>query len=101
MKSAVVDQSLSRIQYGGPFPQDDGSVMMQTALNYFIARRRWLLNVSFLLLLLSRKNNVIMHVPRSCRRPETPVGGTRYGTLILMLDIRKRSGYLEQHSLLF
>ena len=101
MKSAVVDQSLSRIQYGGPFPQDDGSVMMQTALNYFIARRRWLLNVSFLLLLLSRRNNVIMHVPRSCRRPETPVGGTRYGTLILMLDLRKRSGYLEQHSLLF
>ena len=42
--------------------------MKQTALNYFIAGKRRLLNVSFLLLLLSQRNSVIMHVPHSCRR---------------------------------
>ena len=84
MKSAVVDQSLSKIQYGGqramcepkdPFPSFKYLSRKQKkttndAHSIELLHSKKLLNVSFLLLLLlsQRNKHVITHVPRSCRR---------------------------------
>ena len=76
---------------------------MQTALHHLVARRRQVLNVSFLLLLLiSSQRDNIASVPRCCRRLDrnTQVGGTRYGTHTPTKDLRKRCKYRDQHLIL-
>ena len=104
MRSTVVDQSLSKIQYGG---QSTVIHMICTSRSFSFqilfkeTRRRLSNDANGIELLHSKKKKmafecffpsvtnvakiyVIMDVPRSCRRlgtRNTRVGGTRYGTL--------------------